>query len=159
MSWRTAFALMLVSVCLYAAEKYDGPMPPKPDVPYLVHATNLVETEVGQARQENRKNDSIFIISGASSPARTPLAEPIFIMDARQVSPERMELYRLEVKNGSREVSLSSGRRRGGNRPLHLAVTPLGNHLYRIEADEPLENGEYALSPNGDNRAFCFEIY
>jgi hypothetical protein len=159
MFWKTALTLALAAVCTYAAEKYDGPVPPKPDVPYLLHATNLVETELGQAKQENRKNDSTFVISGAASPARTPLAEPIFIMDARQVSPERMELYRLDVKNGSREVSISSGKRRGGNRPLHLTVTPLSNHLYRIEADEPLENGEYALSPNGDNRAFCFEIY
>jgi len=156
---KIAITLALAAACAYAADKYDGPIPPKPDLPYLLHATNLVETEVGQARQENRKSDTTFIISGASSPARTPLSEPIFIMDARQVSAERMELYRLDVKNGNREVSLSSGKRRGGNRPLHLTVTPLSNHLYRIEADEPLENGEYALSPNGDNRAFCFEIY
>lgn len=156
---KTALTLAIAAVCICAAEKYDGPVPPKPDVPYLLHAINLVETELGQAKQENRKNDSTFTISGAASPARTPLAEPIFIMDARQVSPERMELYRMEVKNGNREVSISSGRRRGGNRPLHLTVTPLSGHLYRIEADEPLENGEYALSPNGDNRAFCFEIY
>src|ERR1700730_3665090 len=156
---KTALTLAVAAVCIYAAGKYDGPIPPKPDVPYLLHATNLVETELGQARQENRKNDSTFVISGAASPARTPLAEPVFIMDARQVSAERMELYRLDVKNGNREVSISSGKRRGGNRPLHLTVTPLPNHLYRIEADEPLENGEYALSPNGDNRAFCFEIY
>jgi len=86
------------------------------------------------------------------------MAEPIFIIDAQRSSPERFELYRLDIKGGNREVTLSS-RRRGGNRPLHLAVTPLGGHLYKIEADEPLENGEYALSPSGDNRAFCFQIY
>lgn len=154
MSSKTVFALVLTAVLSYAAEKYAGPVPPKPDIPYLLHATNLVETEVGQAHQG--KNDT-FIISGAASPARTPLAEPIFLMDAQQVSPERFELYRMEVKNGSREVTIGSSRRK--NRPLHLTVTPISNHLYRIEADEPLENGEYVLSPNGDNRAFCFEIY
>ena len=150
--------LLLVAIGLSGAEKYTGPLPPKPDVPYLLHATNLVETELGQAREESRKNDTNYVISGASSPARTPLAEPIFIIDAQKSSPERFELYRLDVKGGNREVTFSN-RRRGGNRPLHLAVTPLGGHLYKIEADEPLENGEYALSPSGDNRAFCFEIY
>ena len=150
--------LLLVAIGLGAAEKYNGPLPLKPDVPYLLHATNLVETELGQAREESRKNDTNYVIAGTSSPARTPLAEPIFIIDAQKTSPERFELYRLEVKGGNREVSFSS-RRRGGNRPLHLAVTPLGGRLYKIEADEPLENGEYALSPSGDNRAFCFEIY
>src|SRR3984893_2385342 len=110
MFWKTALTLALAAVCTYAAEKYDGPVPPKPDVPYLLHATNLVETELGQAKQENRKNDSTFIISGAASPARTPLAEPIFIIDARQISPESFELYRLDAKGGNREVSSNHNR-------------------------------------------------
>lgn len=143
---------------LAAAEKYSGPVPPKPDIPYLLHASNLVETEVAQARGEGKNGDK-FVISGASSPARTPLAEPIFIIDARQIQPETFELYRLDVKGGSREVNLNSSRRRGGSRALHLAVKPLGGHLFRVEADEPLEDGEYALSPSNDNRAYCFEIY
>ncbi len=155
---RTVLAVTLVAPFAFAADKYDGPVPPKPDVPYLVHADNLIETEVALAR-EDRKNDSTFVMSGATSPARTPLAEPIFLLDAQKISPERLELYRLDVKGGNREVSVSSGRRRGGNRPLHLTVTPLSGHLYRVEVGEPLENGEYALSPNGDNRAFCFEVY
>jgi hypothetical protein len=157
MRCKIALAFVLVG-CLAAAEKYDGPVPPKPDIPYLLHAATLVETEVADARQEGRKNDT-FTISGAASPARTPLAEPIFIIDARQVQPDSFELYRMDVKGGNREVSFSSNRRRGGSRALHLAVKPLSGHLYRVEVDEPLENGEYALSPSNDNRAFCFAIY
>lgn len=141
-----------------AADKYTGPVPPKPDIPYLLHASTLVETEVADARQEGKKNDT-FVIAGASSPARTPLAEPIFIIDARNIQPETFELYRLDVKGGNREVSLSGNRRRGGSHALHLAVKPLGGHLFRVEADEALDNGEYALSPSGDNHAYCFEIY
>jgi hypothetical protein len=154
-----ASALMtasLLTVSLPAAEKYDGPIPPKPDIPYLLHASSLISTEVADARQEG-KNDDKFVISGESSPARTPLAEPIFIIDARQIQPQSFELYRLEVKHGNREVEIGSSRR--GSQPLHLAVRPLGGHLYRVEADQPLEDGEYVLSPNGDNRSFCFEIY
>jgi len=151
--------LLFVAIGLLSgADKYTGPVPPKPDIPYLLHASNLVETETGQVREESRKSDTNYVIAGASSPARTPLAEPIFVIDAQKSSPERFELYRLDVKGGNREVSIS-GRRRGGNRALHLAVTPLGGHLYKIEVDETLENGQYALSPSGDNRAFCFEIY
>jgi hypothetical protein len=156
MLWKTLSLISLSACWLAGADKWDGPVPPKPDIPYLVHASNLVETESGQARSE--KNGAV--ISGASSQARTPLSEPIFIMDARNISPERLELARLEVKGGNREVTFSgSGRRRGSARFLHLAVTPVGGHLYKIEVDEPLENGEYALSPSGDNRVFCFEIY
>ncbi len=158
MRYKLAIAF-LIAGALFAAEKYTGPTPPKPDVPYLVHASNLIETEVAQARQENHKDDSKFAIAGASSSARTPLAEPVFLIDAQQISPQSFELYRLDVKGGNREVSMNSSRRRGGSHALHLAVKQLSGHLYRVEVDEPLENGEYALSPNGDNRAFCFEIY
>jgi hypothetical protein len=158
MRCKIAFAFVIAG-CLAAAEKYNGPTPPMPDIPYLVHASNLIETEVAQARQENHKDDSKFAVPGASSSARTPLAEPVFLIDARQLSPESFELYRLDVKGGNREVSVNSSRRRGGSHALHLAVKQVSGHLYRVEVDEPLENGEYALSPNGDNRAFCFEIY
>ena len=152
-------AASLFAAGLFAAEKYSGPTPPKTDVPYLVHASNLIETEVADARQEDRKDNSRFSIPGATSPARTPLAEPVFLIDARQISPESLELYRLDTKGGNREISVNSSRKRGGSHALHLAVKQLSGHLYRVEVDEPLENGQYALSPNGENRSFCFEIY
>jgi len=150
--------LCLPAVWLNSQEKYSGPVPPKPDVLYLMHATTLVETETGQARQENRKNENTYIISGASSPARTPMAEPIFIVDARQVAPDRLELYKLEVKNGNREVSISTKPRKGGGK-LYLTITKLQDHLYKIEANEPLENGQYGISPSDGNLVFCFEVY
>jgi hypothetical protein len=150
--------LFLAAVWLESQEKYSGPLPPKPDVLYLMHATTLVETEVGQAREEKHKNDSTYVVSGASSPARTPIAEPIFIVDARQIAPEHLELYKMEVKNGNREVSISAKAHRGGGR-LYLTVTKLNDRLYKIEANEPLENGQYAISPSDGNRVFCFEVY
>ena len=161
-SFLVARFLLLVSAIgglLVCAEKYSGPLPPKADVPYLLHASSLVETEAGQAREESGKNGATYVVAGASSPARTPLAEPIFIIDARQISPERFELYRMDVRNGNREVTMTSKGRRNSTRPLHLMVTKLNDRLYKIEADQPLENGEYALSPSGDNRVFCFQIY
>jgi hypothetical protein len=140
-----------------AQEPYSGPRPPKPDVPYLLHADNLVQTEVTEAREEKKGKSETAYISGAASPVRTPLAEPIFLYESGKVAPESLQLFRLEVKNGNREVALT---KRGG-RPLRLMVTPLAGRLYRIEVDENLglENGEYSLSPNGSNAAFCFAVY
>jgi hypothetical protein len=155
---RTIVLLCLTAAWLNSEEKYSGPMPPKPDVLYLMHANNLVETEAGQARQENHKNDTTYVVNGASSPARTPLAEPVFIVDARQIAPERLELYKLEVKNGNREVSMSPKGRRGGVR-LNMTVTKLGGRLYKIEVSTLLENGQYAISPSDGNSVFCFEVY
>ncbi len=157
MRCKIGFLAFVIAASVAAADKYTGPVPPKPDIPYLLHASALVETEVANA-QQGKKADQ-YTISGATSPARTPLAEPIFIIDARNIQPDTFELYRLDVKGGNREVSLGSNRKRGGSRALHLAVKPLGGHLFRVEVDEALENGEYALSPANDNRAYCFEIY
>ncbi len=150
---------ILLAAALAFAQKYTGPKPPKPDMVYLVHADNLVPTEVVEAKQESKKNETLYTVSGTTSNARTPLAEPIFIMESDRIQPTSLELYKFDVKNGHREVNVVQRRTRGGPRPLRLTVTRLEGKLYRIEADEELENGQYGLSPNGSNSVFCFEVY
>jgi len=159
MGTRTLCLLLLAAAGMSADEKYDGPLPPKPDIPYLLQATKLAEPEVTEAREEKGKKETTYVIAGAASPARTPLAEPIFIIDAREIAPERIELYQLEVKEGNRQVSFANKAHKGSAQPLHLMVTRLKEHLYRIEASQMLETGEYALSPSGVNRVFCFSVY
>jgi hypothetical protein len=125
-----------------------------------MHADNLIETEVAEAREQGRgKNDTSYTVPGASSPARTPLAEPIFLFESDKITAESLQLYRLEVKNGGREVVISQKKRSA--HPLRLTVTRLTGRLFRVEVNEGLglENGEYALSPTGSNQAFCFEVY
>src|SRR5580704_9952524 len=95
---------LAVAVALAApAQKYDGPVPPKPDLPYLKHGANLIPTEAVAAKEEKKKDDSTFVVEGASSPARTPLASPIFLMKSDKILPRDLELFKLEVKNGHRE--------------------------------------------------------
>lgn len=151
----------LLAVCVLPAlaQKYEGPKPPKPDVPYLLHAGNLVETEATEAKEETRKDSVVYTVAGASSPAKTPLAEPVFILQTDKIQAERLELYRMEVRNGQREV-ISSTRKRGTPaRVLHLSVARLGGGLWKVEANEPLSNGQYSLTPAGSNQVFCFEVY
>ena len=155
----TGLVIALAGIAALAADRYEGPRPPKPDLLYLVHADNLIPTEAVEAHQESKKNDSIFTIQGAGSSARTPLAEPIFLIDADEVQPDRLELYRLDVKSGHREVTTSRSRRGGGSKALHLSVTKLDGRLYRVEADELLDDGQYAISSSENNKAFCFEVY
>jgi hypothetical protein len=155
---RTLF-LSLVAVSLTGAENYNGPRPPKPDLPYLLHASRLEETETAEAREEKRKDDTVYVIAGAAAPARTPLAEPIFLLETQKLSAERLELYKLEVRNGRREALFSAKRRRDSPRPIRLSVTRLDQNLYRLEAAVGLENGEYSLTPAGSNQVFCFQVY
>jgi hypothetical protein len=151
--------LLLLGAAAAWAQKYTGPKPPKPDVVYLVHADNLVPLEMTEAKQESKKDETVYTVAGASSPARTPLAEPIFLIQSDKVRPDRLELYRMDVKSGRREVSVSKSKRRGGPRPFRLSVTKLDGNLYRVEASEALENGQYSLSPSDSNAVFCFEVY
>ena len=108
-------------------------------------------------RPRRGKSGSTYSIPGGASTARTPLAEPIFLIQSDKITADSLELYKLDVKGGHRELQLGGGRR--NSKPLHLAVTRLGQGLYRIEVDEELDNGEYALSPMGSSRVFCFQIY
>jgi hypothetical protein len=149
--------LLCVAASAIQAADYQGPRPPKADVLYLVHASNLIPTEVQNAQQESKKDTDTYTVPGAASPARTPLAEPIFLFRSERIKPDDLGLFKFEVKNGKRQLTLSLKRRKGGD--LHLAVTKLDKDLYRVEADDVLENGEYSVSPVGSNTVFCFEVY
>lgn len=148
---------LALSLGAAAADQYTGPRPAKPDIPYLVQAGNLIETEVVQASESHpKKNQSVFTVAGASSSAKTPLAEPTFLLLSKHISPEGLLLYRFNVVNGKRQVTL--GKDQNDEGPFHLEVRDLGGGLYRIEVADSLENGEYSLSPNGSNQAFCFSV-
>jgi hypothetical protein len=140
------------------AQKYSGPRPAKPDVPYLVHADTLIETQVTEAKEEHRKQDLAYVIPGASSTAKTPLAGPAFIFQSEQIQPDKLQLYRFDVRNGNREV-LVSHKGKSTARPIRLNVNPVGGGLFKIEVDEHLDNGEYGLTPDGSNQVFCFQVY
>lgn len=152
--------LFAVACAAFAqAPKYDGPRPPKPDVPYLKHADSLLATEVGEAKEEKRKDDILYTVDGASSPAKTPLASPIFLIQADKLQPDKLTLFKLESKNGHRELLVSS-KKKNGAQPIRIEVKRLGSdNLYSIEVDDSLQNGEYSLSPDGSNQVFCFQVY
>lgn len=151
-------AILLLVVTLGFGADYKGPRPSDPDVPYLLHASTLVKTEVAEAKEESKKDDVTYVIAGASSEVKTPLAEPIFVFESGKLSPDRFELYRLEVRNGRREVTMNQKKRRGP-KPLKILVNRISDRLYRIEVSEMLDPGEYSLSPSDSNRAFCFQVY
>ncbi|MEQ1885837.1 MAG: hypothetical protein ABL967_12305 [Bryobacteraceae bacterium] len=149
------------AVPVLAADKYDGPRPAQADLPYLVHADNLVSTEATEAKEESgKKDESVYYVSGAGSSAKTPVAEPIFLLKSDKLLPEKLELYKMEVKNGRREITIGKGKRSSkGPRPLRMSVTKLEGGLYRMEASQPLDNGQYSISPSDSNKVFCFEVY
>jgi hypothetical protein len=151
--------LALTSLPLVRAddEKYSGPVPPNKDIPYLLHGDNLVETEVVTASQTSKKDDQIFSVSGVTSSARTPLAEPILLMVSDRIVASSLGLYRFDISGGHRQISIK--KRGKGVKSFHTSVRTIGPSIFRIEAAEYLENGEYCLSPEGENTAFCFTVF
>lgn len=151
-------ALLLLALCLAlsAQSKYTGPRPPKPDLPYLKHASNLVATESGTAREEKKKDDITYVVEGAASPARTPLASPILLVEIDKLDINKLGLYKLESRNGRRELLATPKR---PPKPIRIEVDRIAERLYKIEVGDSLEAGEYSLSPEGSNQVFCFQVY
>ena len=149
--------LSLAAVFAATAQKYDGLRPPKPDLPCLKHADTLIPTEAVMAKEEKKKDDTTYVIDGANSTAKTPLAAPIFLMQAGKVAPDKLALYKLEIKNGRREIFFPA---RKPPQAIRIVVTKLSSGgLWKIEVDESLEPGEYALSPEGSAQVFCFQVF
>ena len=154
----TILALTLMST-LFAQDRYKGPKPPKTDIPYLVHAGSLVETDSGEAQENKNKNDTVYTVQGTAARARTPLAEPIFLLAIDKLSAEKFSCYRMEAKGGTRQLILPFKPGKNDPKPLRMNVTRVNDNLYRLELSETLINGEYTLSPEGSNQVFSFSVY
>ena len=158
---RTAVLTLVALTALHAQQKYNGPRPEKPDLPYLLHATKLIPTDAGEAKEEKRKEGTAYITAGAAAKAKTPLAEPIFLFESKSIMPDKLTMYKLEVKNGAREVFFFENpkKRKDSTKPIRISAKKLDTGLYRIEPTEPLANGEYVLTPADSNTVFAFTIY
>jgi hypothetical protein len=153
---RRIVPLLLAATFAASAQKYDGPRPPKPDLPYIKHASSLVATEPSDAKEEKVKQDTTYSVQGTASSARTPLASPIFIFLSDKITPEKFGLYKFTVNKGRREITFGPKKQA---QPIHLEVKRLDKGLYMLEAVESLEPGEYSLSPEGSNQVFCFQVF
>ena len=153
-----SFVLVLITSLALLGQKYTGPQPEKADLPYLIHADVLVPTEATEAKEETRKDDVIYVIDGATSPAATPLASPSFLIRADQLAADKLEVYKVESKGGRREI-LFSHKKKQVARPVRCTASRVGDDLYKLEVDDSLAAGEYSITPNGSNQVFCFRVF
>lgn len=149
------FATLLVAGPALAA---DLPKPPKGDVPYVIHATSLMEIEVNQAGQEETKKETIFHVPGTNSTARTPLGFPEFLFAPESIDPRTLQLFEMTPGKGRREI-LYRKKKKILAQPLILEVQDTEmDGVVKIRVKSPLRPGEYCLTPDGTNDVFCFAV-
>src|SRR5690348_11483973 len=156
---RRMLILLFAAAACSMAQKYEGPRPAMPDLPYIKHADSLLATEVSEAKEEARKDDILYVIAGAASSVKTPLASPILLFQSDKIAPDKLQLFKLETKNDRREI-LFSHKKKQTAKPIRIDVTKVSSdNLYRIEVNSSLDKGEYSLTPDGSNQVFCFQVY
>lgn len=151
---------LLITLAAAMAGAQSLPNPPKQDVPYLIHATNLLETETSEAVEESDKKAQIYAVAGAASPVRTPLGFPEFLFASDQIDPATLRLYGFESVNGRREVLIRK-KKKIVVRSYYIDVIPQEDGVYRLRVDSSLSPGEYCLTPDGEegfNKVFCFAV-
>ena len=154
---KLASSLIILLVWAFSAAAQELPAPPKKDVPYIIHATSLVEVEQNDAVPEEDKKQLIYYVPGASSGVTTPLGFPEFLFTPEQIDPRSLELYRFEPVNGRREILIRK-KKKTVARPYFIDVFPHADGVMRIRVDGSLSPGEYCLTPNGSDKVFCFTV-
>ena len=156
MRFRAVFLCLLAAALAFAQEI---PVPPKADVPYLIHAGSLVETESGEAVEESTEKEQRYAVAGATSSARTPLALPELALKPESLDPGQLELYRFEPLNGRREILIRK-KKKVVAEPYHVTALPSAEKgVYRLRVAQTLPPGEYCLTPQGTNQVFCFTVF
>jgi hypothetical protein len=80
-------------------------------------------------------------------------------MKVKDLVPEKLKLYRLEVRNGRREITFRSGKKAKNPEPLRVDIKHVREGLVRLEVSDSLPNGQYSFSPDESNAVFCFEVH
>ena len=134
------------------------PNPSKPDIPYLIHGSDIRELEQVDATEEIAKNQLRYWIAGPAAAVRTPLAAPEFLFDSQQIDPRDLSLFGFEVKNGRREL-LYSKKKKVVAEPYFLNLEGVAGRVIRIRINASLAPGEYGITPDGQNIVFTFSVF
>ena len=159
----TAVSLLLAAMAGFPSlaeetNKLGLPNPEKPDVPYLIHASSLIETEQSEATEEKRKNEMLYAVPGANSGVQTPLASPEMLFRSENIDPRDLAFFRFASKNGRREL-LYQKKKKILAEPIRISLYPVDEGLVKIRVDDSLQAGEYCLTPSGSNVVFCFAVF
>ena len=102
---------------------------------------------------------AIFSFSGAASPVRVGSNKPVFLVlvDSEAAMPANVELSRLQVAQGTRQLAYSLAKNRSAS-SLPIAVTQVSATTRKLSVTEPLPPGEYVVLLENSHRGFLFSV-
>ena len=157
-NWLVLASLFVGLTPVSAVGQNGFPRPLKSDVPFLLHANSLIETESNVASEHNTKKTLSYRVANPSSGVNTPMARPEFVILVNHLSPYHLKLYGFESKPEHREILLRK-KKKNVAQPYFLSIDQLDTTVFHIRVDDVLENGEYCLTPDNSNKVFCFAVY
>jgi hypothetical protein len=122
----------------------------------------LVTSSTASAETARWERAKVMAVEQVSSPAKTPDSsrtrvssdKPVFLIMG--VERGNVELARLQVGKGSRQLLYSAAKKRSASSRA-VTITQASDTLRRVTVNEPLEPGEYVLLMEDSSRAFLFQ--
>jgi hypothetical protein len=81
----------------------------------------------------------------------------LLMADHEAAMPMNVELSRLQVSQGTRQIAYSPSKKRSAS-SIPITVTQVSATLRKLNVSEPLPPGQYVVLLENSARAFLFEV-
>ncbi|MGH9646110.1 MAG: hypothetical protein ACRD4E_04765 [Bryobacteraceae bacterium] len=101
---------------------------------------------------------ALFSFPGDASPIRAG-SKPVFLVlaDSEAAMPENVELSRLQVAQGTRQLAYSVSKNHSAS-SIPVTITQVSATVRKLSVTEALPPGEYVILLENSNRGFLFSI-
>ncbi len=147
--------------------KVDPPPPPRPQAiapatstskVVLLENSDFVELEVQEIKSQDIGDGAVlYSFTGDSSPARVGSSTPVFLVTADDAAGGNVELSRLQVGQGTRQMAYSLTKNRSAS-SIPITVAQVSATLRKVNVQEPLSPGQYVVLLENSNRGFLFAV-
>lgn len=126
----------------------------------LLENSDFRELEIQEAKSQDIGEGAVlYSFTGDSSTARVNSNKPVFLVLAESdaATGGNVELSRLQVSKGTRQVPYSSAKHRSAS-SIPVIVTQVSATLRKLTVGEPLPPGQYVVLLENSARGFLFEV-
>jgi hypothetical protein len=162
-TYRIGLIGMVVFQPLLRSASAQETAPHEPGVVYYADASNFKSLAKEAAPASGRARFSAKI-KGPHAAVRFPPGQTLQFRLC-SADPTRYKLYRLRSTKNSRDVTITKiniwiggGKSALSESEIPIAVEPADSGCFTLTNKAPLSEGEYAISPAGEESAFAFGV-